>query len=72
MRTKRLFFKRYISYRKKQESRFVCANNTQNQIFLSAFYLAFQRLSITETKRNKSEFLIIFFKLEFIQVTYNI
>ena len=29
MRTKRLFFKRYISYRKTEESRFVCANNTQ-------------------------------------------
>lgn len=51
MRTKRLFFKRYISYRKTQESRFVCANNTQKPNVSICFYLVYQILSITETKK---------------------
>lgn len=41
-------------------------------MFLSAFYLAFQSLILQKRNETKSEFLIIFFKLEFIQVTYNI
>lgn len=66
-----VIFKRYTSYHKTQEAALCAQTICKNQMLLSA-YLGLESWVLQKRNETKSKFLIIFFKLEFIQVTYNI
>lgn len=53
LRPKRLFFKRHISYRKTEESRFVCANNTQKPNVSICFLSSISKFEYYRNEKSK-------------------